>query len=173
MANWFIHICSIFFGIFAIFTAIHAVPNAIWYPRDLGSDSARFGFILLAMGAGLALILPDRLLPAIQRIAAQSAPPPVRFLGVLVLFVCLSVAKLSGAVSQAAAFPVIAGFVLTFVFPGVVFWGVPEVSGKKISVWGLIKIVGIELQRGLKYRRYLFISLLALFFLRGLAVSIS
>lgn len=115
-AKRFTRISSIAFGIFALFSAIWAIPNALWFPRILVNDLMRFGFILAAMVFGVALLCPHRFIPALRRLADRLTPAPVKFLCALMMCVCLFVALLSGAVNIWIVYPVVAAFLVAFDF---------------------------------------------------------
>ncbi len=113
-AKRFTQISSVAFGVFALYSAILAVPHALWFPRILVNDLMRFGFILLAMAFGLALLFPHRFIPALRRRAEHTTPAPLKFLCALLMCVCLFVAMLSGAVSLWIFYPVVIAFLVIF-----------------------------------------------------------
>lgn len=117
----FTQITSIAFGVFALYSAIWAVPSALWYPRSFGSVTLRFGFILASMIFGLVLLFPDRFIPALRRRAEDITPAPLKFLCGLMMCVCLFVTLLSGAVNVWIVYPLVAAFLVAFVFPGLAF----------------------------------------------------
>lgn len=160
--TYFNHIASILFGLLALYSATYALPNALSYTRDLGSDFLRLGFILFAVVTGLTLLLPHRLIPALRRIAAQTTPGPVRFTCALAMVICAFVAKLSGAVTLWMHLPVVVSFILVFVFPGFLYRDLCIISSEEISMRELGSTVGAEIRKGSRVGRYLFLCSIAL-----------
>lgn len=164
-AKRFTRISSIAFGIFALYSAVWAIPNALWYPRILVSDLMRFGFILVAMVFGLALLFPHRFIPALRRRAAQITPAPLKFICALLMCVCLFVAMLSGAVNIWIVFPVVIAFLVAFVFPGLAFRGLTITNSEDISLRALSLLAGERLRNGPKRERALVMAVGADFFM--------
>lgn len=164
-AHRFTQIASIVFGIFALYTAIWAIPTALWYPRNLASDIVRFGFILASMIFGLALLFPHRFIPALRREAEHSTPDPLRFLCALMMCVCLFVAMLSGTVSIWLRFPIVAGFIVAFVYPGLVYRNISIIPSENIDISELAELAGEKTRKGPKFNRRLQLAILILLIL--------
>jgi hypothetical protein len=161
----FTQIASIVFGIFALYSAIWAVPNALWFPRNLVSDLMRFGFILVTIIFGVALLFPHRFIPALRKRAAQITPAPLKFMCALLMCVCLFVALLSGAVNIWIASLVVTGFLVAFVLPGFAFRGLIITNSEDISLRALGLLAGEQIRNGPKRERGLFLAVGALFFM--------
>ncbi len=154
-AKRFTQISSIAFGIFALYSAIWAIPNALWFPRILVNDLVRFGFILVTTIFGLALLFPHRFIPALRRLAERITPGPLKFICALLMCVCLFVAMLSGAVNIWVLYPVIIAFLVAFVFPGLAFRGLTITNSEDISLRALSLLAGERLRNGPKRERVL------------------
>ncbi|MBL1436632.1 MAG: hypothetical protein COB08_010590 [Rhodobacteraceae bacterium] len=170
-AKRFTQISSFLFGAFALYSAILAVPLALWFPRILVNDLVRFGFILTALIFGLGLLFPHRFTPALRRLAERITPAPVKFLCGLMMCVCLFVAMLSGAVNGWVVSPIVTGFFVAFVFPGLAFRNLSFTRPEKIGMQELSRLAGEKLRKGPKLKRGLVVTTLALLVI-GLAWGI-
>ena len=158
----FVYFSAVVFGLFALFVAGRAVPNALWYPRNIYHDILRFGFIAATLAVGLVSIFPHRSVPAVRQLAAQTSSGPVRLLIAVAMVICLFVARLSG-VAGLWIVPIAGGFFIAFIFPGLAFRKLPANGADAAGVgWTLTprelgQAVGVELRAGPKSLRYLFV----------------
>ncbi len=155
----FAYFTSIVFGAFALYATVCAIPNALNFPRDIGDDALRFGPILIAGLVGLGLLLPERSLPALRRIAAHTTPGPIRFLCAVAMVAVLLVAQLSGAFTVWVCLPIVAGVILVFIFPGYLYRDLSIIPSEEVTLRELAVTVGEEFRDGPKFRRYLFVIL--------------
>lgn len=167
-ASRFTQISSIVFGFFALYSAIWAIPTALWYPRNFAIE---VGLILTSMVFGLALLFAHRFIPALRRTAEHITPAPLKFLCALLMCVCIFVAKLSGAVNSWLSYPIVAGFLVAFVYPGLVFRNISIFPLEEISVGEHRRLAGEEIRKGSKLNRVLFGAISVLFFM-GLAWAV-
>lgn len=159
----FVSFASILFGIFVLTSVARSISNALSYPRDIGSDSLRFGFILIAAVLGLTSLFPSKVVSALRRLAEQITPNPIRFLLTVAIAVCLMISITLGAVSLWVGVPVCAVFFIAIVYPGIAFWNLSIAPGEEIGMRELTEAVGNDFRNGPKLRRYIFAVAILLF----------
>lgn len=147
-AKRFTQISSIAFGIFALYSAMWAV----WDPRIHVNDLLRFGFILVAIIFGLALLFPHSFIPALRRRAEQMAPAPLKFLCGVLMCICLIVAMISGAANIWIVYPVATAFLVAFVFPGIAFRNLTFTPIETISLGELGQLAHEKLHKESKLK---------------------
>ncbi|NPD13804.1 hypothetical protein HOY34_01145 [Xinfangfangia sp. D13-10-4-6] len=113
---------AILCGLFGLYAVAFAIPNALALRRALMPDLVRGIAIAITLMAGLALLLPHRLIPWLLARARISGAFPLRAMAVLILLATLGTASLSGVVADWALLVSVGVFTLLFIFPGVIYW---------------------------------------------------
>jgi hypothetical protein len=146
ISRW-IHWVSVFWGIFALYSASQAFNNILLFPRSIGIEILRFGVVAIVAAIGLVMLLPHRWLPIFCKLAERITPAPVRVLCGLVWLLCLIVSVPTGAIALWIGIPLSLAFVFAFFVPGIAFRNVNVLPQDEFSMEDLGKLVSDDLRR--------------------------